>query len=108
MIPQSPEHDFRTIITRYAPHLISAALLLVMAVNLLTVTARKSITIDETLVIPAGYYQLKTGAFHLASEHPPFPLVLSALPLLFLPLQTPSLDDVRDEPSAQQTLVAAD
>ncbi len=77
-----------------------------MAVNLLTVVARKSITIDETLVIPAGYYYLTAEAFHLAHDHPPLPHVLTALPLLFLSVQAPSLDDLDNQPSAQQTVTA--
>src|SRR5678815_2857252 len=89
--------------TKYAPHLISATLLLVMAVNFLTIIARKSITIDETLAIPSGYYYLKTGAFNIDSDHPPFPKALSALPLLFLPLEAPKLDDIRDQHSDTQT-----
>ena len=63
---------------QYAPNLISAGLLLIMAINLLTVVARKSITIDETLVIPAGYYHITEGAFQLAHEHPPLPQLLGA------------------------------
>ncbi|HEY5446892.1 MAG TPA: hypothetical protein VIJ87_21005, partial [Pyrinomonadaceae bacterium] len=79
-----------------------------MAVNFLTVITRKSITIDETLAIPSGYYYLKTGAFNIDSDHPPFPLLLSGLPLLFLSLETPKLDDVRDQPSDRQTLIAGE
>jgi hypothetical protein len=75
---------FRRIATQYAPQLISAGLLLVMAINLLTVVARKSITIDETLIIPAGYYYLTAKAFHIAHEQPPLPSMLAALPLLFV------------------------
>ncbi|HEY5401567.1 MAG TPA: hypothetical protein VIK24_01810, partial [Pyrinomonadaceae bacterium] len=108
MTPRSHTEALRQNATKYAPHLISAALLLVMAVNFLTVVARKSITIDETLAIPSGYYYLKTGAFNIDSDHPPFPLLLSGLPLLFLSLETPKLDDVRDQPSDRQTLIAGE
>jgi hypothetical protein len=91
-----------------APQLIAAGLLLLMSINLLTVTARKSITVDETLAIPAGYYYVKTGAFNIDNDHPPFPKLLAGLPLLFLPLQVPPLDDVSDVPAGQQTLITAD
>jgi len=94
------------IATDYAPQLISAGLLLVMALNLLTVVARKSITIDETLIIPAGYYYLTSEAFHIAHEQPPLPSMLAALPLLFLSLQAPSLNDLDNQPSSQQTVTA--
>lgn len=86
--------------------LVAAGLLLVMALNLLSVIARKSITIDETLIIPAGYYYVTAEAFQLAHEHPPLPSMLAALPLLFFSLQAPSLDDLDNQPSAQQTVTA--
>lgn len=96
----------RWIAGQYAPQLISAGLLLIMAINLLSVVARKSITIDETLIIPAGYYHLTAAAFHIAHDHPPLPKMLAALPLLFLSVQAPPLDDLSNEPSSQQTLTA--
>jgi 4-amino-4-deoxy-L-arabinose transferase-like glycosyltransferase len=77
-----------------------------MAINLLTVVARKSITIDETLAIPAGYYYLTTEAFYIDNDHPPLPKMLAALPLLFFSVQAPPLDDRNNEASAQQTLTA--
>ena len=94
--------------TQRAPHLICAGLLLVMAINLLTVVARKSITIDETLSIPAGYYYLTERAFQLLHEHPPLPQLLVALPLSFLSVQAPALNDLPDEPSSQQTITAGE
>jgi 4-amino-4-deoxy-L-arabinose transferase-like glycosyltransferase len=88
-------------------HLIAAGLLLVMAVNLFSVIARKSITIDETLSISSGYYYLKARAFYLHSDHPPFSKLLAGLPLVFLPLETPELADLNEETSDDQTLIAA-
>ena len=87
----------------HAPQLISAGLLLIMAINLLTVAWRKSITIDETLIIPAGYYYLTTGSFQFAHEHPPLAALCAAVPLLFLPVQRPSISDLDNQPSQQQT-----
>lgn len=45
--------------------LVCAALLLVMAANLFTSISRKSITNDEIVHIPAGYYHLVVGKFQL-------------------------------------------
>lgn len=90
-----------------AAHLISAGLLLVMAINLLSVIARKSITIDETLIIPSGYYYVTSRTFYLEPDHPPLSKELAGLPLLFLPLETPIITDLYREPSADQTLIAA-
>jgi 4-amino-4-deoxy-L-arabinose transferase-like glycosyltransferase len=91
-----------------SPEVVCAVLLLIMGVNFLTVISKKSITIDETLGIPAGYYYLKTHSFNLDSDHPPLPKSLSAIPLLFLHLETPSFDDVRDQPEGPLTLIVAD
>ncbi len=74
-----------------------------MAINLLTIAARKSITIDETLIIPAGYYYLTTGSFEIAHEHPPLAAMCAAFPLLFLPTQRPAISDLANQPSLQQT-----
>lgn len=97
----------RGIAKQYAPQLISAGLLLLMAVNLLTVIARKSITIDESLIIPSGYYYLKSRSFYIEPDHPPLSKLLAGLPLVFLPLETPPLPNLDREPSADQTLTAA-
>ena len=88
----------------HAPQLISTALLLIMAINLLTVAARKSITIDETLIIPAGYYYLTNGSFQLAHEHPPLAAICAAFPLLFLPVQRPSINDLENQSSFPRTV----
>src|SRR5687768_127866 len=87
--------------------LICAGLLLVMAINLLSVIARKSITIDETLIIPSGYYYLKSRTFYIEPDHPTLSKLLAGLPLIFLPLETPQLADLNREPSADQTIIAA-
>src|SRR5687767_12869187 len=87
--------------------LICAGLLLVMAINLLSVIARKSITIDETLVIPSGYYYLASRKFYIEPDHPPLSKLLAGLPLIFLPLKTPELADLIGEPSRDQTIFAA-
>jgi len=90
-----------------AAYLISAALLLMMAVNLFSVIARKSITIDETLIIPSGYFYVNSRTFYLEPDHPPLSKVLAGLPLVFLPLEAPIVADLYHEPSADQTLIAA-
>lgn len=73
------------------PQLIVLVLLAVMAANLLMVIKRKSITIDETVHIPAGYYHLVAGNYTLNNEHPPLAKVWAALPLLFLQPNEPPL-----------------
>jgi len=84
-------------IQRRSPELIVLALLAIMAINLLSVIARKSITIDEIAHVPAGYYHLVAGNYTLNNEHPPLVKLWAALPLLFLQPNEPplaSLDNV--------------
>jgi 4-amino-4-deoxy-L-arabinose transferase-like glycosyltransferase len=52
--------------------------------QMLAVVARKSITADEIVMIPAAYYHLAAGNFQLVNEHPPLSKILAAVPLLFV------------------------
>ncbi|HEV3470828.1 MAG TPA: phospholipid carrier-dependent glycosyltransferase [Pyrinomonadaceae bacterium] len=67
-----------------AAGLASALLLSVMALNMLAVVSRKSITIDEIVMIPAAYYHLAAGNFQLVHDHPPLSKILAGVPLLFI------------------------
>jgi len=62
----------------------AALILLLMAVNLVSVTARKSITADEVVLIPSAYYHLVTNHLPLIPQHPPLCKLLAGLPLLFI------------------------
>ena len=62
-----------------------------MAVNLLAGIRRKSITNDETIHIPAGYYHLVEGNFQINNEHPPLAKMWGALPLLIIQPDEPDL-----------------
>jgi 4-amino-4-deoxy-L-arabinose transferase-like glycosyltransferase len=64
--------------------LICAALLGVMSVQMLAAVSHKSITTDEVVHIPAGYYHLVVGDFQFLNQHPPVSMILGALPLLFM------------------------
>src|SRR5262245_17943328 len=68
----------------YAAELISGALLFVMGLQMFAVIWRKSITVDELVLIPSAYYHLADGDFQLVNEHPPFPKLVAAVPLLFV------------------------
>ena len=73
--------------------LICAALLLGMGLWMLAVIARKNITNDEIVHIPAGYYHLVNGEFQLNNEHPPLVKMWAALPLLLIqPNEAPPTD----------------
>ncbi len=74
--------------------LVCVALLVLMAANLFGQISRKSITNDELLHIPAGYYHLVAGYFQLNNEHPPLVKMWAALPLLFIqPNEPPPAKD---------------
>src|SRR5437879_7876472 len=75
--------SLRILFTKRPAELISAALLLTMALNLGAAASRKTITNDEIMHIPAGYYHL-TGTFQFNNDHPPLAKMWSALPLLIL------------------------
>ena len=64
--------------------LICAALLGVMTVQMLAAVSRKSISTDEVVHIPAGYYHLVVGDFQFLNQHPPVSMMIGALPLLFM------------------------
>jgi hypothetical protein len=73
---------------------ICAALLFLMAANLFGQISRKSLTNDEMIHIPAGYYHLVAGYFQLNNEHPPLVKMWAALPLLFIqPNEPPPAKD---------------
>ena len=68
----------------YVAELLAAALLAAMSFQMLAVISRKSITLDEIVMIPAAYYHLAAGNFQLINEHPPLSTIIAAVPLLFV------------------------
>ncbi len=74
----------RKSVVAHRAEVVCAALLLLMALNLFAALSRKTITNDEIVHIPAGYYHLVAGKFQLNNEHPPLIKMWAALPLLFI------------------------
>lgn len=70
---------------------LCAGLLLVMAVNFLSVLPRKTITNDEIIQLPAGYTALTARDFRPNNEHPPLAKMWAALPLLLLGVEAPEV-----------------
>ncbi len=60
-----------------------------MAVNMVSAIGRKSITNDEVVHIPSGYFYLTERNFRLNAEHPPLAKTWSAVPLVFMNLKLP-------------------
>ena len=83
-------------IVTHAAEVACAGLLLAMGANLFAAISRKSITNDEIVHIPAGYYHLVAGDFQLNNEHPPLVKMWAASPLLFIqPNEAPPTDAER-------------
>jgi Dolichyl-phosphate-mannose-protein mannosyltransferase len=68
----------------HAAELGCAAMLTLMSLQMLVVISRKSITIDEIVMIPSGYYHVAAHNFELIHDHPPLSKIVAALPLLFI------------------------
>ena len=76
---------------------LCALLLALMCAQMLWVVGRKSITVDEWVLVPAGLYHLAEGDFRPVNEHPPVAKVLGAAPLLLAGAKPPPA-----EPGAQE------
>jgi hypothetical protein len=92
MREEESKNGGRGFFTRRRAELVCALLLTLMALTMLDVVRRKSLTTDELVMIPAGYYHVTTGDFRPVGEHPPFIKVLSGLPLLFTGTEAPPID----------------
>ena len=68
----------------HAAEFTSGALLALMGLQMFSVIWRKSITVDELVMIPSAYYHLVDGDFQLINEHPPLSKMVAAAPLLFV------------------------
>src|SRR5690349_8684458 len=68
----------------HAAEFMSGALLALMGLQMFAVVWRKSITVDELVMIPSAYYHLVDSDFQLVNEHPPLSKLVAATPLLFV------------------------
>src|SRR5229473_1636042 len=68
----------------HVAELACAALLAAMSLQMFAVISRKSITVDEIVMIPSAYYHLAAGNFQLVNEHPPLAKIIAGIPLLFV------------------------
>jgi 4-amino-4-deoxy-L-arabinose transferase-like glycosyltransferase len=71
---------------------LCAALLALMGAQMLCVIRQKSITVDEWVLIPAGFYHLTAGDYRPVREHPPVAKVLGAAPLVALGAEAPPVE----------------
>src|SRR2546423_631233 len=88
----------RTWIVANAAELGCALMLTLMTVQMFALISRKSISTDEIVHVPAGYYHLVVGDFQYLNPHPPPPMMLSALPLLFIQPNEPKAELLQKAP----------
>ncbi|HWS52560.1 MAG TPA: glycosyltransferase family 39 protein, partial [Pyrinomonadaceae bacterium] len=86
----------RGFFSRRRAELLCALLLMLAAATMLTVVRRKSLTVDELVLIPAGYYHVTEADFRPVNEHPPFAKTVAALPLLFTGAEAPPVEPPPD------------
>jgi hypothetical protein len=65
-------------------YIIAGLLLVALAVVQAVAISSKTLTNDELVHIPAGYYYWTTGDFRFNAEHPPLVKMWASLPLLLL------------------------
>jgi 4-amino-4-deoxy-L-arabinose transferase-like glycosyltransferase len=82
--PRRVLSSFAAFARTHTAELLSGAMLAIMGMQMFAVIWRKSITIDESVLIPSAYYHLADGNFQLVNEHPAFPKLVAAVPLLFV------------------------
>jgi hypothetical protein len=75
--------------TRHWAGVVCLIALIFMAVNMVSAVWRKSLTNDEVMHIPSGYFYLTERNFRLNAEHPPLAKIWSAVPLVFMKLKRP-------------------
>jgi hypothetical protein len=82
--PTKALEGVKAFVSLHVAEIVSGCLLAAMCLQMFVVIWRKSITVDELVLIPSAYYHLADGDFQQVHEHPPFPKLLAAIPLLFV------------------------
>lgn len=80
--------------------LTCAALLAAMSLQMFAVISRKSITVDEIVMIPSAYYHLAAGNFQLVNEHPPLAKLIAGVPTLFVQPNEVKAEQIVGEPGS--------
>jgi dolichyl-phosphate-mannose-protein mannosyltransferase len=86
----------------HVAELSCAVLLATMSLQMFAVISRKSITVDEIVMIPSAYYHLAAGNFQLVNEHPPLSKIIASLPTLFIQPNEVKPEQIFGEPGSIQ------
>lgn len=87
-------------ILAHLAELACAALLAAMSLQMFAVISRKSITVDEIVMIPSAYYHLAAGNFQLVNEHPPLAKIIAGVPSLFVQPNEVKPEQITGEPGS--------
>ncbi|MGZ8842369.1 MAG: ArnT family glycosyltransferase [Pyrinomonadaceae bacterium] len=86
----------------HVAELSCAVLLATMSLQMFAVISRKSITVDEIVMIPSAYYHLAAGNFQLVNEHPPLSKIIASVPTLFIQPNEVKPDQIFGDPGSIQ------
>jgi hypothetical protein len=86
----------------HAAELACAVLLATMSLQMFAVISRKSITVDEIVMIPSAYYHLAAGNFQLVNEHPPLSKIIASVPTLLIQPNEVKPEQIFGEPGSIQ------
>lgn len=90
----------RSWVRAHLAELACAALLAAMSLQMFAVISRKSITVDEIVMIPSAYYHLAAGNFQLVNEHPPLAKIIAGVPTLFVQPNEVKPEQIVGEPGS--------
>ncbi len=71
-----------------------------MSLQMFAVISRKTITVDEIVLIPSAYYHLAAGNFQLVNEHPPLAKIAAGIPLLFIQPNEVKPEQIHGDPGS--------
>ena len=86
----------------HAAELSCALLLATMSLQMFAVISRKSITVDEIVMIPSAYYHLAAGNFQLVNEHPPLSKIIAGVPAILIQPHEAKPEQIIGEPGSIQ------
>jgi len=98
--PQRAVANARVWVVAHLAEIACAALLAIMSLQMFAVIARKSITLDEIVMIPSAYYHLAAGNFQLVNEHPPLVKIIAGIPILFIQPAEAKSEQIVGEPGS--------
>src|SRR6185369_12056287 len=102
--PRRALSSLMTFVRSHTAEVASGVLLAIMGLQMFAVIWRKSITVDELVLIPSAYYHLADGDFQLVNEHPALPKIIAAVPLLFV--QPNESDETLNFPNRSEAIWA--